>query len=86
MAIEYNSFGLRYRPDGTLAQRRHTRRYTELFTDRKGVTRAAGSGLSGIASSGSASCEASPEVKNSIAGSAGFPCRCVGRRSRAAVA
>ena len=34
-----NSIMLRYRPDGTLAQRRHTRRYTELFTDRKGVTR-----------------------------------------------
>ena len=52
--IDYEAFGaalprfidmgtssilLRYRPDGTLAQRRHTRRYTELFTDRKGVTR-----------------------------------------------
>lgn len=34
-----SSILLRYRPDGTLAQRRHTRRYTELFTDRKGVTR-----------------------------------------------
>ncbi len=38
-ALECNSFGQNYRPDGTLAQRRHTRRYTELFTDRKGVTR-----------------------------------------------
>ena len=34
-----SSILLRYRPDGTLAQRRHTRRYTELFTDRRGVTR-----------------------------------------------
>ena len=34
-----NSVLLRYRPDGTVAERRHTRRYTELFTDRNGVTR-----------------------------------------------
>ncbi len=34
-----NSIMLRYRPDGTIASRRYRRRYTELFTDRKGVTR-----------------------------------------------
>ena len=39
MAIEYDNFGEDYRPDGTIASRRYRRRYTELFTDRKGVTR-----------------------------------------------
>ena len=38
-ALECNSFGQDYRTDGTIASRSYRRRYTELFTDRKGVTR-----------------------------------------------